>query len=158
MSQTFHPVRYNRGDIIFREGEYGSSMYDIRWGSVGVYAGYGSPDEKRLTVLRAGEYFGELGLLDTMPRSATIVVEEDGTQLLEITIDGFSDYFNNKPEKILKIMEHMSIRMRALTDDYLDACRTISEYLEEAGQDSQKKQSLLEKMKRFALRYRQLGR
>ena len=93
-----------------------------------------------------------------MPRSATIVVEEDGTQLLEITIDGFSDYFNNKPEKILKIMEHMSIRMRALTDDYLDACRTISEYLEEAGQDSQKKQSLLEKMKRFALRYRQLGK
>ena len=158
MSQAFHPVRYNRGDIIFREGEYGSSMYDIRWGSVGVYAGHGSPDEKRLTVLRAGEYFGELGLLDTMPRSATIVVEEDGTQLLEITIDGFSDYFNNKPEKILKIMEHMSIRMRALTDDYLDACRTISEYLEEAGPDSQKKQGLLEKMKRFALRYRQLGR
>ena len=158
MSQAFHPVRYNRGDIIFREGEYGSSMYDIRWGSVGVYAGYGSPDEKRLTVRRAGEYFGELGLLDTMPRSATIVVEEDGTQLLEITIDGFSDYFNNKPEKILKIMEHMSIRMRALTDDYLDACRTISEYLEEAGQDSQKKQGLLEKMKRFALRYRQLGK
>ncbi|MBR0445163.1 MAG: cyclic nucleotide-binding domain-containing protein [Clostridia bacterium] len=158
MNATFDPVRYNKGDIVFREGEYGSSMYDIRWGSVGVYAGYGGPDEKRLTTLHAGEYFGELGLLDTMPRSATIVVEENGTQLLEITIDGFSDYFNNKPEKILKIMEHMSIRMRELTDDYLDACRTISEYLEEAEQDTPKKRSLLEKMKRFALRYRQLGR
>lgn len=158
MSQSFEPVRYNQGDIIFREGEYGSSMYDIRWGCVGVYAGYGTPDEKRLTTLHAGEYFGELGLLDTMARSATVVVEEDGTLLLEITVDGFSDYFNNKPEKILKIMEHMSLRMRELTDDYLDACRTISEYLEKAGQDGPEKNSLLEKMKRFALRYRQFGR
>ena len=158
MNPACKPVLYNKGDIVFREGDYGSSMYDIRWGSVGVYAAYGEPDEKRLTTLRAGEYFGELGLLDTMPRSATIVVEENGTQLIEITIDGFSDYFNNKPEKILKIMEHMSLRMRKLTDDYLDACRTISEYLEEAGQDGPKRDGLLEKMKRFALRYRQLGR
>ena len=144
------PIRCKKGQIIFREGDTGSSMYDIRWGSVGVYVGYGSEYEKQIATLNGGDCFGELALIDTKARSATIIVLEDGTQLIEITVDGFSDYFRNKPEKILKIMENMSNRFRILTDDYMEACRTIDEYLEKETAHEPKSASLLEKMKKFA--------
>lgn len=156
MSGTDENKKYKKGQIVFREGEIGSVMYDIRWGSVGVYASYGTPDEKLLTTLYAGEYFGELGLVDALPRSATVVVLESGTQLREITLDGFSEYFKNQPSKIIGIMEHMSLRLRHLTQDYLEACKTISDYLDaDSLSEARKNETLLSKMRKFAGIYKE---
>jgi CRP-like cAMP-binding protein len=39
---------YSRGTVVFREGETGNSMYNIDFGKVGVYRGYGTKDEKQI--------------------------------------------------------------------------------------------------------------
>ena len=60
---------YGCGQVIFREGDPGDSMFEVYTGKVGVYANYGTADEKLLTDYFPGKYFGEMGLLDHAPRS-----------------------------------------------------------------------------------------
>jgi len=63
-------LQFSRGDVIFMENSIGSSMYEIKSGSVGIYAAYGTDSERKLTELEAGRIFGEMGVIDVMPRSA----------------------------------------------------------------------------------------
>ena len=44
-------LKFRKGDIIFEEGDLEDWMYEIRKGMVGIYAGYGTPEEKELTAL-----------------------------------------------------------------------------------------------------------
>ena len=81
---------YGCGQVIFREGDPGDSMFEVYTGKVGVYANYGTADEKLLTDYFPGKYFGEMGLLDHAPRSATAVALEDNTCLGEITEENFA--------------------------------------------------------------------
>ncbi|MBP5751107.1 MAG: cyclic nucleotide-binding domain-containing protein [Firmicutes bacterium] len=121
---------FNKGDVIFRQGEYAATMYDICSGSVGIYADYQTPEEKQLAVLPAGEVFGEMGLIECYPRSATAVAMEDGTQVQEISAKEFSSYFQDSPEKVLSVMKQMSARLRETNKNYLEAMRTVYETVE----------------------------
>ena len=129
---------FNKGDIIFRQNEFGSCMYDIERGTVGIYVNYGTEEEKLLAVLDSDDYFGEMGMIESYPRSATAVALEDGTETEVITRENFGAYFEEKPEKVLLIMRHMGDRVRALTDGYMEACRAIAEENESASSGKEK--------------------
>jgi CRP-like cAMP-binding protein len=62
------PVVFETGDYIIRHGEMGSEMYFICRGQVEVYDGAGV----RLNTLGEGDFFGELSLLRSQPRAASI--------------------------------------------------------------------------------------
>ena len=117
---------YNKGDVIFRQGEAAESMFDIRWGKVGIYIDYGMPQQKQLVTLENEGFFGEMGMIDHAPRSATAVVLENGTRLSEITEVRFGELFREKPAKVLVIMQNLSNRLRKLTRNYMEACETAA--------------------------------
>ena len=48
-------ITFNRGNVIFRQGDFSHGMYDILSGSVGIYVGYGTEHEVELNVLKAGD-------------------------------------------------------------------------------------------------------
>lgn len=129
-----------KGDVIFRQGDRAECMYDICRGTVGIYTGYGTDQENLLVELKAGACFGEMGMIDKYPRSATAVAMEDDTLLQVITEETFSTYFQENPEKVLKIMKQMSGRIRDLTMDYIDACRALAE-AEESEKTGKEKSS-----------------
>ena len=120
---------FAKGEVIFLEGAMESYMYDLKKGKVGIYTNYGKPEEKLLTELNAEQgtvFFGEMGMIDSMARSATAVAVED----VEACVIGgkeFGEYFKEKPEVVLEIMQNMSKRIRALSQDYLDACQAVAE-------------------------------
>ena len=122
---------YKKGEVIFKEGDLEICMYNVLNGSVGIYANYGKAEEKLLVELKAEEkaFFGEMGMIDESPRSATAIALED-TELTVITVENFVEYFKNHPEHIIYIMQNMSKRIRSLTEDYLDACRAVAEAVE----------------------------
>ena len=140
---------FKKGDVIFRQGEYAATMYDICAGSVGIYADYQTPDEKQLAVLPAGEVFGEMGLIECYPRSATAVAMEDGTEVHEVSSQEFSAYFQNSPEKVLSVMKQLSKRLRATTKDYQEACRTVYETVEAEKKGEEKSGWLRNSLKFF---------
>ncbi len=144
-----HIKTYKKGDVIFYQGERQCWMYDVHIGKVGIYANYVVGDEKLLTVLESGSFFGEMGLVDNYPRSATAVALENGTKVEVITLDDLEEYFEEDPERVLQIMEQMSKRIRELTESYLDACRTVTEANRMEEQGKEKPQGLMDRLKKL---------
>jgi CRP-like cAMP-binding protein len=64
---------YEPGTVLFREGDPGDFMYVIQAGEVEIRRSI-SDVERVLAVLPAGEFFGEMALINSRPRSATAVV------------------------------------------------------------------------------------
>lgn len=140
---------FKRHDVIFAGGTVDSCMYDIVSGSVGIYANFSQPDEKLLVVLKKGDTFGEMGMIERKPRSATAVALEK-TELTAIAMEEFRDYFRDKPEKVSKILHNTSQRIRALTADFVGARIALNKYVQckEAGQEVPGE--LVSKMKKIA--------
>ena len=97
-------LEFKRGDIIFREGDAGNYMYAVYGGSVGIYTNYGTAQENKLTQLYSDAFFGEMGLIGEEKRSATAVVEEDGTILECIRAEDMETLFKDNPVKIDMIL------------------------------------------------------
>ena len=122
--------QYRREDLIFRQGDPSDCMYGIKTGKVGIFLDYGEATQTKLTELADGQYFGEMGFLDKAPRSATAVVLSDDTALIHIDEDSFSRFLAEDPGKMLLMLQQMSMRLRRISRDYADACRTVSDVVE----------------------------
>lgn len=68
--------QYKTGATIFSEGETGDKFYLILDGAVRISRFVPGMGEEALAVVRAGNYFGEMSLIDDAPRSATAVCHE----------------------------------------------------------------------------------
>jgi CRP-like cAMP-binding protein len=73
-----HPV----GGVIFSEGARGDKMYVILEGAVRISRTVPGMGEEALAILRAGDYFGEMALVDETPRSADARVHESARVLI----------------------------------------------------------------------------
>ena len=113
---------FNKNQIIFREGDEGTFMFQIHGGSVSIYSNYGQPGETKLTQLYTNDFFGEMGILGETARSATAVVAEPGTMLEFIRAEDLTTLFETNPMKVNMILAHLSNRLRRLTADYVKAC------------------------------------
>lgn len=129
-------IVFKKGTVIFAENAIEYTMFDIISGKVGIYSGYGQEGETLLTELSAGRYFGEMGVIDSMPRSATAVALED-TEVVCIPGSDFESYFANDPMKVMDIFMQLCGRLRTLSEDYSDACTAIGEYLDAEGDNAQ---------------------
>ena len=123
---------FGSGQIIFREGDAGDCMYEVYMGSVGVYADYGTDRERLLRDYYPDQYFGEMGLLDHAPRSATAVALED-TTIGVITEEGFAEFFHENPPRVLMVMQQLSHNLRKRTDEYVETCQKIHEQAKKEG-------------------------
>lgn len=118
--------KLKKGSVVFWQGEPGDCMYYIRWGRVGVFADYDTPNQKKLAELSEGDYFGEMGLLDGGERSATVVALEAGTLLNRIDEAEFGQFLAENPAKVYAIIQRLSHKLRQTTRDYLSVCGSVS--------------------------------
>lgn len=146
------------GDVIFREGDEGSCMYRVLDGSVTVYADYGTEDQKRLTELHAGDFFGEMAVIEVRPRSATVVASADGTRLQVIEAVSMFEYLEANTGEINDVARHLSRRLRELTGDYVEVCDTLRELGRLDTSRDRVSDGLLGKVKKFAAVYLKLGK
>jgi len=139
-------MTYFEGETIFREGDAANTMFQVTDGKVGIVAAYGTEDERQLAVLGAGKVFGEMGLVEGYPRSATAVVLEGGASVLEIGADNFAEYLKDEPEKVLDIMRQMSQRLRETNESYDEACRAVYDAIEAERAGRRRSGSLRERL------------
>ena len=116
-----------KGDILFREGDAGDCMYFVEKGSIGIFSGYGTENEKRLTVVSRNGFFGEMGMIEKLPRTAAAVVRDDHTVLRAIREEELDQLFDQAPVLVLRCLQHLSSRLRSLTREYLLVCETLSD-------------------------------
>ena len=71
-----HTIHVPKGDYFFREGDEGTSLYVLERGCVTIVKTWQGTDYEIHSLAR-GDFFGEIALLDFMPRSASVIAEED---------------------------------------------------------------------------------
>jgi CRP-like cAMP-binding protein len=103
--------RYTRGDTIFHEGDPGNSLFIIEGGEVRIGLSSLEGREITLALLKAGDFFGELTLLDGEPRSADAVAKET-TQALVLQRDDFVRFLQARPRAAVNLLAVMSKRLR----------------------------------------------
>lgn len=141
--------KFKKGEIISREGDFELWMYDLLYGRVGIYADYGTDHQVELSINEAPTFFGELGFLESMPRYGTSVALEECTVEI-INHDNLSEYFKEKPAKVMSIMESLALRIRNIYRQYAIACASIEEYLECQERGELASDDLKERMKKYA--------
>lgn len=97
---------FEQGVNIVTEGDIGNCMYIIFQGQVRVHKG-----NQTLAILKEQNYFGELSLLDTETRSATVTSETDCI-LYKIDQEPFFDLIDFRPEVMKAVMQNLCKRLR----------------------------------------------
>src|SRR5512138_1557782 len=101
---------FRRGTVLFREGEPGKEMYVIQSGRVTIHKRAGDV-EKVLTTLGAGEFFGEMSILNNKPRSATATCAQD-SKLLVIDAKTFEAMIRGNAEIALRMIKKLADRLQ----------------------------------------------
>ena len=73
-------THFDSGQVLFHEGDEGDDMYIIQSGRVAIKKKVKDADTT-LAVLEKGDFFGEMAILERMPRSASAEVIEDGDEI-----------------------------------------------------------------------------
>jgi CRP-like cAMP-binding protein/Tfp pilus assembly protein PilF len=76
---------YHRGDVLFREGSSGDKLYIILDGQVRISKQIAGVGDEALAILEAGDFFGEMALVDQGPRSADAFAHSENLTLLAIS-------------------------------------------------------------------------
>ena len=136
---------FSNGEVIIKEGDSGNSFFQILEGTATVYKNYGKEDQVKLTVLTPGQYFGEMAVIETYPRSSTVVADGD-VKVVEIPGEDLNTYYRENPDEIVSIMKHLGNRLKQLTADYNEAKGLFTDI--EKGAVEKKSDSILTKLKK----------
>ena len=110
MSET--SARFADGKIIFRQGAKGDVGYVVRSGKVRIFR-ESDEIETTLATLGVGEFFGEMALLQDLPRSASAEAVGD-IDLEVVSREGFEASI--KDPKVWLMLKKMSARIREVDD------------------------------------------
>jgi len=132
LRELWTPRTYRAGEVIFPIGDAGSSMYIIEDGIVDISV----PDEfnkkhVQVSVLHEGDFFGEISLLDGLPRTATATARED-VKLLIMNRDDFIMFLIQRPAVAISMLGEVGSRLRETNKLVTSlASRNVNEELEE---------------------------
>lgn len=118
-------THFEQGSVLFSEGDEGEDMYIVQSGRVAIKKKV-KDGETTLAVMEKGDFFGEMAMLERLPRSASAEVIEEG-DLIKIDNETFGDMIKANPEIAIRMLRKYSIRLR-------DANNQIEKILAAGGQ------------------------
>jgi CRP/FNR family cyclic AMP-dependent transcriptional regulator len=102
---------FGNGEVIFAEGSVGRHMYVVVSGRVDIRMKAGD-GEAVVATLGKGDLFGEMALVDSLPRSASAIAAGDDTSAVEIDHAQFAYLVGQQPAFALIILKALSLRLR----------------------------------------------
>ena len=103
-------LKFRAGETLFEEGAIGTEMFVVTRGSVEIVKKVHDM-EKVLLVLGQGDFFGEMSLLEGLPRSASVRARED-CEVISIHGAAFEQLIAGQPELAARMLKKMSERLR----------------------------------------------
>jgi CRP-like cAMP-binding protein len=103
-------ARFEAGETVFRQGEPADCLYVLVGGAVRLWSAAES-GELVLSVARAGDIFGEMGVLDGQPRSATATASSFSVTYV-LPAEPFLDALQVSNLVCMKMLAHMTQRLR----------------------------------------------
>ena len=106
--------RFRRGEVIFHQDDIGDSLEVVVSGAVKIVLPSEAGDEAIIASLHAGDFFGELALLDGAPRSTTATALEP-TETLSLRRDPFLRLLAEEPGVVHALLRALADELRRLT-------------------------------------------
>jgi CRP-like cAMP-binding protein len=103
-------VRYGGSERIFTEGDLGTTMYIVHSGKVRLFRMV-EGQKRSHGVMEKGDFFGEMSILEGLPRTASAEAVED-TELIEINSMTFDKMIKGNIEIAIRMLRKLSIRLR----------------------------------------------
>lgn len=105
------PRTYPAGQVLVREGEVEHVFYIVSAGQVAITHKLAQGQERLIAVRSAGEYFGEMALIEQKPRTASATTLTDA-EVLEIREEVFNDFLARSPSMALSMIRHITANLR----------------------------------------------
>lgn len=105
---------YPPHSLLLREGERSDSLYIILYGKVKFYVCDEDGNEAILNIQGPGDFFGEMGLLDEAPRSASAMTMES-TRVAVMTKSAFKECLASNPDIAYNLIRVLTQRVRVLS-------------------------------------------
>lgn len=128
------------GDILFVEGSSADRFYIIIEGRIEVWKNFYDPKPDLLAVHGPGHFFGEMALIDELPRSATVVAK-DPVKLLYLYRDDFKRLIRERSSIALSVMTAISFMVRSSNELFVEDLRKRNEELERAYAELERAQA-----------------
>ena len=119
------------GDVIFVEGATADRFYIVIEGHIEVWKNFYDAKPDLLAVHGPGRFFGEMALIDELPRSATVVAR-DKARLLYLYRDDFRRLIRERSSIALSVMTAISYMVRSSNEAYVEDLRKRNAELEKA--------------------------
>ncbi len=118
--------RYPKDAVILNEGDHSDALYVIKEGKVKVVKS--GPDGKEVVIalMAAGDYFGEISLIDEQPRSASIIAKQN-SELIIIRKSDFQEILMSNPTFALNVMRGFCERLRS-ADRHIESLALMDVY------------------------------
>jgi CRP/FNR family cyclic AMP-dependent transcriptional regulator len=107
--------KFPKHKTIVEEGLQGEYMYVIREGRVKVTKLSGDGREKILELLGTGDFFGEMSLLDSAPRSASVKALTE-VRILALARNDFLNVLRRSPDLALAVVQELTRRLRQVDE------------------------------------------
>ncbi|GAA6161111.1 Crp/Fnr family transcriptional regulator [Ruegeria sp. HU-ET01832] len=104
-------ISLTQGDVLFEQGDEGDALYAILEGTLGVSFLAMSGRKLSLTLMKPGEVFGEIGLFDNGPRTATIAAAEP-SRVLRVRRKDVMNQIRQHPDLAVDMIRLAGLRMR----------------------------------------------
>ena len=111
ISEKMVSKKFKSGNLIFLEESEGKNLFFVIEGSVKVTRLSKDGREVILAMLNAGDFFGEMSLLDGESRSANVIALEN-TEVLSLNRNDFLDVLNDYPKIAIQLLKEMTSRLR----------------------------------------------
>jgi CRP-like cAMP-binding protein len=120
LSSLSQEKKYHPNEVLFREGDIGDSMYIVLDGKVRITKNIPGAGEEALAFMERGDYFGEMSLIDELPRSAEAKAHDRGAVVLRIpkdVVSGLLDINKVSSLRLLRILcTLIAKRLREIDD------------------------------------------
>jgi signal transduction histidine kinase len=144
-----HDEHFEPGQIVFVEGASAEKFYIVVQGLVEVWKDYYEPYRDLLAAHGPGHLFGEMSLIDDLPRSATVVARES-THALFLYRDDFHRIIVENSSIALCIMAYVSHMVRKSNDTFVEGLRRQNHELQEANRELKETQRELIRAERLS--------
>ncbi len=118
LAAAVRDVRFADGQDIFKEGDPGDGLYVVRSGEVEISAVMGSGKRHGFFRVQAGDFFGEMAVLDRQPRSACATARGD-TQLYFLPREEVTALLARSPDLSATLLQEISQRIREFNQQYI---------------------------------------
>ena len=114
LAERLDTVKIAAGTTLYKAGDPGDSLYVVRSGVVELFFKNDTGHKIVLETARAGDFFGEVSLMDGGPRTASAVVLED-LEALVVDRGDLDAFFRLRPEASLDLLAASGRRLREIT-------------------------------------------